>query len=99
MNINTGNLESNRAQWASIDGYRNYEVSWWGRVRNIKTARILKAGAARGYLFVGLCRNGVRKTHYIHKLVAREWVPNPDDKRCVDHIDGNRTNNHYENLR
>ena len=37
--------------------------------------------------------------HYIHKLVAREWVGNPEQKRCVDHIDGCRTNNHWENLR
>ncbi len=37
--------------------------------------------------------------HKIHKLVAREWVPNPENKRCVDHIDGDRTNNNYENLR
>ncbi len=37
--------------------------------------------------------------NYIHKLVAREWVPNPDDKRCVDHIDNDTANNHDENLR
>ncbi len=39
------------------------------------------------------------KTHLIHKLVAREWVPNPENKRCVDHRDCDRTNNHHENLR
>ena len=39
------------------------------------------------------------KIHYIHKLVAREWAPNPEEKRCVDHRDGDRTNNHHENLR
>ena len=42
---------------------------------------------------------GKKKTHCIHVLVAQEWVPNPEDKRCVDHIDGNKTNNHHENLR
>ena len=66
---------------------------------NTKTGRILKPGAARGYQYVMLSRNGVRKIHYIHKLVAREWVPNPDDKGCVDHIDNVRSNNHHENLR
>ena len=46
-----------------------------------------------------LSKNGKPKIHYIHKLVAREWVPNPEEKRCVDHRDGDRTNNHFENLR
>ena len=46
-----------------------------------------------------LSKNGKPKIHYIHKLVAREWVSNPEEKRCVDHIDGSRTNNNWENLR
>jgi hypothetical protein len=99
MNINTSNLDTTIEHWASIDGYLNYQVSWWGRVVNTKTGRILKAGAARGYLFVILCRNGIKKIHYIHRLVAHEWVPNPDDKRCVDHIDNDKSNNHHDNLR
>ena len=100
MNINTENLESNREQWASIDGYRNYEISWWGRVRNIDTGRILKPQAGgHGYHHVNLSRNVEHTIHKIHKLVAREWVPNPDGKICVDHIDGCKTNNHHGNLR
>jgi hypothetical protein len=100
MEIATENLASNSEHWASIDGYRNYEVSWWGRVRNIDTGRILKPGAGGGgYLFVRLSKNGIVQNHRIHKLVAREWVPNPGQKRCVDHIDGSRTNNNWENLR
>ncbi len=100
MEINTSNLESNREQWASIDGYRNYEVSFWGRVRNATTARILKCClSSRGYFVVGLSKNRKSKTHNFHQLVAREWVSNPEEKICVDYIDGNRVNNHYENLR
>ncbi len=91
---------TNREIWKSVDCYKNYEVSWFGRVRNGKTGRILKpCMASNGYLCVGLSKNGKCKTHTIHKLVANEWLENPDGKRCVDHIDGSETNNHHENLR
>ncbi len=100
MEIATENLASNSEHWASIDGYRNYQVSWWGRVRNTKTGRILKPQTnTPGYLMVRLSKKGIPKTQSIHQLVAREWVPNPDGKRCVDHIDNDKTNNNWENLR
>ena len=100
MEINTNDLPKNSEQWAAIDGYKNYQVSWWGRVRNAKTGRILKGSLSpNGYPAVGLSKNGKPKTHYIHQLVAHEWAANPEQKRCVDHIDGSRDNNHWNNLR
>jgi hypothetical protein len=100
MEVNTNELPKNSEHWAAIDGYINYEVSWWGRVRNTRTGRILKPQTSGpGYLMVRLSKNGKALIHYIHKLVAREWVGNPEEKRCVDHVDGSRTNNHWENLR
>ena len=99
MEIATENLASNSEHWASIDGYTNYEVSWFGRVRNATTGRISKGGLTSGYRTVCLSKEGRIKTHTIHVLVAREWVPNPENKRCVDHIDGDKANNNWENLR
>ena len=98
--MNTNEVPSNREIWKSVDGYRNYEVSWFGRVRNAKTDRILKPIlGSHGYFVVNLYKQGKAKQHCIHVLVAHEWVVNPDSKRNVDHIDGCKTNNHFENLR
>jgi hypothetical protein len=100
MNVNISNLDTTLEHWASIDGYLNYQVSWFGRVLNTKTGRILKAGrSSNSYLTVVLCKEGKRTSYSVHVLVAREWVPNPNNKRCVDHADGDRSNNHHENLR
>lgn len=51
-----------------------------------------------GYLRVKLCRNGDDDLYYIHRLVAETYIPNPENKPMVNHIDGNKTNNRVENL-
>ena len=87
-------------EWKKIDGYENYSVSSEGRVRNDKTGRILKVTPDKGgYLQVCLSKNGKQKTFNVHRLVAETFIPSPENKSCVDHINTIRDDNRVENLR
>lgn len=76
----------------------DYLISSSGKVFSLKNKKILKGGKfTNGYLFVRFGRKS--KNHLIHRLVAETFVPNPQNKPCVDHINGNRQDNRAENLR
>lgn len=86
--------------WKDIKGYEGlYQVSSFGRVKSSYTKRILKGGKNKaGYLLVGLYKQGVLSRKSIHRLVAEAFIPNPDNKPEVNHIDENKTNNVVSNL-
>merc|ERR1712100_760696 len=72
--------------WKMIEVHPDHAVSNYGRVKNVKRNKILKANGY--YLKVSL--NGKNRT--IHRLVASAFVENPEGKLHVDHIDGDREN-------
>lgn len=80
--------------WKKVDD-SNYEISNFGRFRRIGRRRLIEGSISEGYIQVAI--NGV--TQRVHRLVAKAFIPNPEGKEMVDHIDGNRTNNHVSNLR
>ena len=88
-------------KWKIINNFSNYEISTEGRVRNLKTQYILKGRESKsGYLqvFIKNDIDGDFKNQYIHRLVAIHFIENPNNKKEVNHIDGNKLNNTLENL-
>lgn len=91
-------------QWKSVSGYGGYyEVSDHGRVRSFPRATtpggILKPGKSNGYMTVALHTHGKRKTMGVHRLVAIAFIGEPPfDDAQVNHKDGDRSNNHVDNL-
>jgi len=88
-------------EWKAISINPNYEVSTYGNIRRTSTKRCLyiektKVGYCRVRLRLGL--QGMHDRFNVHRLVAEAFIPNPNDYPCVNHIDGNKTNNHIENL-
>lgn len=100
--------------WKDIDGYNGaYQISNLGNIQRIKRRLSYSGGnggrtiaekllapvvGKTGYLAVFLTKNGKFYNHYIHRLVAAAFVPNPDNKRTVNHIDGDKSNNAADNL-
>ena len=86
--------------WRKIQGYDNYSVSDHGRVRNDRTGRVLKLQQGQtGRFKAWLCRGGLVKGHFVHRLVLAAFVGEcPSGMECC-HNDGDETNNHVSNLR
>ena len=88
--------------WKDISGFEGvYEISSYGRVRSVKSGKILstsKCGGCRGYLSVCLSKNGKRYGKLVHRLVAEAFIPAVEGLSEVNHKDEDKTNNRVENL-
>ena len=97
--------------WKDIQGYEGlYQVSNIGNIKSLdrtvgenrtpylKKGRILKAWKYNGYLCVNLCGEGKNVKLKVHRIVAETFIDNPKNKKEVNHINGNKTDNRVENL-
>ncbi|MFE8697956.1 HNH endonuclease [Cytobacillus sp. FJAT-53684] len=83
-----------------INGYEGfYSINEQGVIRNVRTGKIKKHTLQNsGYMSVSLYKNGHRKTFLVHRLIAETFLPNPNNLKTVNHIDGNKINNDLSNL-
>ena len=92
--------------WKNIKGYEGfYQVSNTGKVKRLKGTygtkedRILTIKTkSNGYKFICLSLKNVLKYYYVHRLVAIAFIPNPENKLFVNHIDCDKSNNTLDNL-
>ena len=85
-----------------IPEFPKYFVDILGNVYSEQLGEMRKLKPSQGdyrYYIVGLCKNGKRYNKKVHRLVAQVFIPNPENKTQVDHIDGCILNNKLENLR
>ena len=82
--------------YKTIVEFPNFEASDLGHIRNKTTGRLRKGTPDKdGYLRLSINK----KNRCIHILVARTFLENPEDKKCIDHINGNVNDNRLVNLR
>lgn len=92
--------------WADVLDYEGvYKISNFGKVKRVVRAsgacigRVLFSKKTKcGYLELHLCFNGERRYYLVHRLVAEAFIPNPEDKKEVNHKNGIKTDNRVENL-
>ena len=88
-------------KWKVIRGDTNYMVSTLGRVKNITTQKIHRGKHIKhsdGYVIYRLVIDGISKQYRAHRLVAQEFLPNPDNLPVVNHRNGRRDDNRLTNL-
>lgn len=97
--------------WKQIEGFEGlYEISSYGRVKTLRSSPKLKSGDflsnsiecairnGKGYKTVTLYKNKVGKQLMVHRLVAKAFIPNPNNKPQVNHKDADKHNNNVDNL-
>jgi hypothetical protein len=98
--------------WKTINDFNNYEISSYGNVRRKKCQIIYSNGMVTNYKEkllnqelvrkiykrVTLSQNNIQKRYQVHRLVALHFIPNNENKPCVNHIDGDGKNNNILNL-
>ena len=83
-----------------VKGFPAYQVNRKGQIFSKKKKRLLNPYIDnRGYYNVELMKDKKRFHFQLHRLLAHQFIPNPEDKPCIDHINRDKTDNNLANLR
>lgn len=87
-------------EWRDVAGYeQGYRISNLGRIYSKKLKRVLTPPVDKdGYYRVGLWKNQEVSKQRLHRIVALHFIPNPEDKPVVNHINGDKKDNRVQNL-
>ena len=84
--------------WRPIAEYPRYEASDLGRIR--RSGRVLRPQVRTdGYIAISISNENGGRGHLVHRIIAQTWLPNPEEKKTVDHINHDRSDNSIMNLR
>lgn len=88
------------AEWRDIEGYEGlYQISDDGRIWSYRSMKEMRTSFDKnGYKVLNLYKDKVYNNCKVHRLVAKAFVPNPENKPQVNHIDGDKANNRADNL-
>lgn len=86
-------------EWKMINDFPNYQISNMGQIKNNKGKILKKHNNGTGYYQIGLYKNKKCEWFYIHRLVAIHFLPNWNDLKECDHINNDKSDNRYCNLR
>jgi hypothetical protein len=75
-----------------------YTIYSSGKIFSHRKSRFLRPSLRGLYYSVTLSRNKYKERHNLHRLIALAFIPNPINKPCVNHKDGNKLNNRVDNL-
>lgn len=85
--------------WKTIEEFPNYEVSTFARVRNKITGLIkIPSLGKRGYPILSFKKDGILFTRTLHRVFAIAWIPNPENKTEINHINGDKCDCSFNNL-
>lgn len=84
--------------WKDIENFHLYEASTFGNIRNKKTKKVLKPSINKTYMYVSLLNSDKKNTMLLHRLIAKTFIININNKPTVNHKDHDPSNNNINNL-
>jgi hypothetical protein len=88
-----------KEEWVPVFGYeKTHQVSNLGRIKSNKSGLLKDRDNGKGYRAIGITANKKTRHTYVHRVVAESFKTNPHQKRCINHINGNKSDNRAENL-